>query len=60
LAIIACLFIDDMANFVVILAARGLSLVAMAIGAILYFPIRKWVKKDIPDVDPYVLDAPED
>ena len=39
--------------------AIGLSLVAMAIGAILYFPIRKWVKKGIPDVDPYVLNAPE-
>jgi len=40
--------------------AIGLSLVAMAIGAILYFPIRKWVKKDIPDVDPYVLNTPEE
>lgn len=40
--------------------AIGLSLVAMVIGAILYFPIRKWVKKDIPDVDPYVLDTPEE
>jgi len=39
--------------------AIGLSLVAMAIGAILYFPIKKWVKKGIPDVDPYVLNAPE-
>jgi hypothetical protein len=35
--------------------AIGWGLIAMAIGAILYFPIRKWVKKDIPDVDPYVL-----
>jgi amino acid transporter len=39
--------------------AIGLSLIAMAIGAILYFPIKKWVKKGIPDVDPYVLNAPE-
>ena len=39
--------------------AVGLALVAMAIGALLYFPIRKWVKKDIPDVDPYVLDTAE-
>ena len=35
--------------------AIGLSLIAMAIGALLYIPIKKWVKKDIPDVDPYVL-----
>ncbi|MDP3449057.1 MAG: amino acid permease, partial [Anaerolineaceae bacterium] len=35
--------------------AIGWGLIAMAIGAGLYFPIRKWVKKDIPDVDPYVL-----
>jgi len=40
--------------------AVGLALVAMAIGAVLYFPIRKWVKKDIPDVDPYVLDSAEE
>lgn len=39
--------------------AIGWSLIAMAIGAILYFPILKWVKKDIPDVDPYVLNEPE-
>jgi amino acid transporter len=26
---------------------------AMAIGVVLYFPIRKWVKPGIPDVDPY-------
>jgi dipeptide/tripeptide permease len=35
--------------------AVGLALIAMAVGAVLYFPIKKWVKKDIPDVDPYVL-----
>jgi amino acid transporter len=29
------------------------ALIAMAIGAILYFPIRKWIKPGIPDVDPY-------
>ncbi|HOE01790.1 MAG TPA: APC family permease [Anaerolineaceae bacterium] len=40
--------------------AVGLALIAMAIGAVLYFPIRKWVKKDIPDVDPYVLEAAEE
>ncbi len=26
---------------------------AMAIGAIAYFPIRRWIKPGIPDVDPY-------
>jgi hypothetical protein len=26
---------------------------AMVIGAILYFPVRKWIKPGIPDVDPY-------
>jgi hypothetical protein len=30
-----------------------LALAAMAIGAVLYFPINKWVKRDVPDVDPY-------
>ena len=29
------------------------ALYAMVIGAILYFPIRKWIKPGIPDVDPY-------
>ena len=40
--------------------AIGLSLVAMAVGAILYFPIKKYIKKDIPDVDPYVLNTVDD
>lgn len=39
--------------------AIGWGLIAMVVGAVLYFPIRKWVKKDIPDVDPYVLDSAE-
>jgi len=30
------------------------ALIAMAIGAILYFPIRRWIKPGIPDVDPYI------
>jgi amino acid transporter len=30
------------------------ALIAMAIGAVLYFPIRKWIKPGIPDVDPYI------
>ena len=29
------------------------ALYAMIIGAVLYFPIRKWVKPGIPDVNPY-------
>ncbi|MBA4385743.1 MAG: hypothetical protein C0410_13480 [Anaerolinea sp.] len=31
----------------------GWALIAMVIGAIVYFPIRKWVKPGIPDVNPY-------
>jgi len=30
---------------------------AMAIGAILYIPIRKWIKPGIPDVDPFLAPA---
>ena len=37
----------------------GWGLIAMLIGTLLYLPIRKWVKKDVPDVDPYVLNEPE-
>jgi amino acid transporter len=37
----------------------GWGIAAMVIGAIFYFPIRKWVKKGIPDVDPYVLNTVE-
>jgi amino acid transporter len=37
----------------------GWGVIAMAIGALLYLPILKWVKKDIPDVDPYVLNTVE-
>jgi amino acid transporter len=33
------------------------ALYAMAIGAVLYFPIRKWIKPGIPDVDPYIGDS---
>ena len=28
---------------------------AMVIGAIVYFPLRKWTKPGVPDVDPFVL-----
>jgi amino acid transporter len=31
------------------------ALIAMVIGAILYYPIKKLVKPGVPDVDPYVL-----
>ncbi|MGD0707637.1 MAG: APC family permease [Anaerolineaceae bacterium] len=30
-----------------------LALAAMLIGAVLYFPIKWWVKREVPDVDPY-------
>ncbi|MHC1783875.1 MAG: hypothetical protein AB9891_14170 [Anaerolineaceae bacterium] len=33
---------------------------AMVIGAILYFPILKWVKPGVPDVDPYDATPAED
>jgi hypothetical protein len=31
------------------------ALIAMAIGAVLYFPIKGLVKPGVPDVDPFVL-----
>jgi len=37
----------------------GWGIIAMLVGAVLYFPIRKWIKKGIPDVDPYVLNTEE-
>jgi amino acid transporter len=37
----------------------GWGIIAMVVGAVLYFPIRKWIKKGIPDVDPYVLNTEE-
>jgi amino acid transporter len=33
------------------------ALYAMLIGVVLYFPIRKWIKPGIPDVDPYRSDS---
>jgi amino acid transporter len=36
------------------------ALIAMAIGAVLYFPIRKYVKPGIPDVDPYKTSSEEE
>jgi amino acid transporter len=34
------------------------ALYAMLAGAVLYFPIRRWTKPGVPDVDPYL--APEE
>ena len=31
----------------------GWGLIAMVVGAVFYFPIRKWVKPGVPDVNPY-------
>jgi amino acid transporter len=36
-----------------------LALLAMAAGAIIYIPLRRYVKKSIPDVDPYRLESEE-
>lgn len=41
------------------LSSIGLALIAMAAGAVLYFPIRKYIKKGVPDVDPYRLEPEE-
>jgi amino acid transporter len=35
------------------------ALYAIGIGVVLYFPIRKWIKPGIPDVDPYRGDGEE-
>jgi len=35
------------------------ALIAMLIGAILYFPIRFWIKPGVPDVDPFQTEAVE-
>ena len=37
-----------------------LALAAMGLGALLYLPIRKYIKPGIPDVDPFRLEAEED
>jgi len=34
-----------------------LALGSLVVGALLYFPIRKWVKPGTPDIDPYVLEG---
>jgi APA family basic amino acid/polyamine antiporter len=38
----------------------GISLALMAVGAVLYFPIRKMYKPGIPDVDPFEQSAEEE
>jgi amino acid transporter len=37
----------------------GWALALMAVGAILYFPFRKWLKPGVPDVDPFEVSAEE-
>jgi amino acid transporter len=39
--------------------AIWLAAIAIAIGAILYFVMRKWVKPGVPDIDPFAPDDPE-
>ena len=39
------------------LSALWLALAAMAVGALLYIPIKKYVKKGQPDVDPFRIDV---
>jgi hypothetical protein len=37
--------------------AIGLGLLAILVGAVLYFPMRRLVKPGVPDVDPYRVEA---
>ena len=39
------------------LSSLGLALAAMALGAVLYFPMRKIVKPGVPDVNPFEAEA---
>ncbi len=39
------------------LSSLGLALVAMLVGALLYLPIRRFVKPGVPDVDPFVTEG---
>lgn len=39
--------------------AIWLAAIAIAIGAILYFVMKKWVKPGVPDIDPFAPDDPE-
>ena len=42
------------------MASISWALGAMAVGAILYFPIRAFIKPGIPDVDPFVAGLGDD
>jgi amino acid transporter len=39
--------------------AIWIAAIAVVIGAILYWPIKKYIKPGIPDIDPYVSDEQE-
>lgn len=41
------------------LSSIGLALGAMVLGAVLYLPIRKFIKPGVPDIDPFRLDPEE-
>jgi hypothetical protein len=36
------------------------ALIAMAVGVVVYFPLRKWVKPGTPDVNPFVDSVEEE
>ena len=42
------------------MASISWALIAMAIGALLYFPVKQWVKPGVPDVDPFVAGGEAD
>jgi hypothetical protein len=39
------------------LTSIGWALALMAVGVILYFPFRKWLKPGVPDVNPFIESA---
>ena len=42
------------------MASISLALIAMAVGAVLYFPIRSWIKPGVADIDPFVAGDSEE
>jgi hypothetical protein len=42
------------------MASISWALISMAIGAVVYFPIRKWIKPGVPDVDPFVASGEDE
>jgi amino acid transporter len=42
------------------MASISWALVAMAVGIVLYFPIKQFVKPGVPDVDPFVTSEGDD